>query len=67
MMIRLEFEPFDETELKRALEKIRSCHSPGLLGKMAIFRGRLDEGIHADRAQIALKPRQRDWRSPRLG
>ena len=57
MMIRLEFEQFAETELKRAIEKdpkLPQAHA--LLAQMAIFRGRLDEGIALTRQEIALNP-----------
>jgi tetratricopeptide (TPR) repeat protein len=57
MMIRLEFEPFAETELKHAIEKdpaLPMAHA--LLGQIAIFRGRLDEGIALTEREIALNP-----------
>lgn len=57
MMIRLEQEPFAETELKRAIEKdpaLPMAHA--LLGQIAIFRGRLDEGIALTERELALNP-----------
>ena len=57
MMIRLEFEPFAEAELKRAIEldpALPMAHA--LLGQIAIFRGRVDEGIALTEREIALNP-----------
>ncbi len=57
MMIRLEFEPAAEIELKRAIEKnpaLPVAHL--LLGQIAIFRGRLDEGIALTEREIAVNP-----------
>jgi len=57
MMIRLEFEPDAEAELKRAIEKnpeLPMAHA--LLGQIAIFRGRLDEGIALTEREVALNP-----------
>ncbi len=57
MMIRLEFEPEAEAELKRAVDKdpeLPMAHL--LLGQIAIFRGRLDEGIALTEREIALNP-----------
>jgi tetratricopeptide (TPR) repeat protein len=57
MMIRLEFEPFAEAELKQAIEKDpRLPQAHVLLGQIAIFRGRLDEGIALTEREIALNP-----------
>jgi tetratricopeptide (TPR) repeat protein len=57
MMIRLEFEPLAEAELKRAIEKdSRLPQAHALLGQIAIFRGRVDEGIALTEREIALNP-----------
>lgn len=57
MMIRLDFESFGETELKRAIEKDpRLPQAHLLLGQIAIFRGRVDEGIALTEQEIALNP-----------
>src|SRR6266511_3058952 len=57
MMIRLEFLEFAEAELKLAGEKdpkIRQAHY--LLGQIAVFRARYDEGIQLLEKEIAVKP-----------
>jgi tetratricopeptide (TPR) repeat protein len=57
MMIRFELEPFAEVELKRAIEKdpkLPQAHV--LLGQIAIFRGRLEEGIALTEREIAVNP-----------
>jgi tetratricopeptide (TPR) repeat protein len=57
MMIRLEFEPEAEAELKRAIEKdpkVPRAHV--LLGQLALFRGRLDEAVLLTEREIALNP-----------
>jgi tetratricopeptide (TPR) repeat protein len=57
MMIRLEFEPLAEIELKQAIEKDSALpQAHALLGQIAIFRGRLDEGIALTEREIALNP-----------
>ena len=57
MMIRLEFEPEAEAELKRAIDKdpkVPRAHA--LLGQLALFRGRLDEAVLMTEREIALNP-----------
>jgi tetratricopeptide (TPR) repeat protein len=57
MMIRLEFHEFTEAELKQAIEKdpkLPQAHS--LLGQMAIFRARYEEGVELLEKEIALNP-----------
>jgi tetratricopeptide (TPR) repeat protein len=57
MMIRLEFEEFAEAELKMAVEKdpkLPQAHY--LLGQIAIYRSRFDEGIALMEKEIALNP-----------
>ncbi|MGH9934716.1 MAG: tetratricopeptide repeat protein, partial [Blastocatellia bacterium] len=57
MMIRLEFQEFAEAELKQAIEKdpkLPVAHY--LLGQMAIFRARYDEGVQLLEKEIALNP-----------
>jgi len=57
MMIRLEFEPEAENELKRAIAKdpkVPRAHA--LLGQLALFRGRLDEAVLMTEREIALNP-----------
>jgi tetratricopeptide (TPR) repeat protein len=57
MMIRLEMEPFAETELKRALEKDpRIPRAHYLLGQMALFRGRLDEAVALSERELSINP-----------
>jgi tetratricopeptide (TPR) repeat protein len=57
MMIRLEFLEFAEAELKLAIEKdpkLPQAHY--LLGQIAVFRARYDEGIQLLEKEIALNP-----------
>jgi len=57
MMIRLEFLEFAEAELKLAVEKdpkLPQAHY--LLGQIAVFRARYDEGIQLLEKEIALNP-----------
>ncbi len=57
MMIRLDFESPAEVELTEAIKKdpkLPLAHA--LLGQIAIFRGRLDEGIALTEREIALNP-----------
>ncbi|MEP6592181.1 MAG: tetratricopeptide repeat protein [Acidobacteriota bacterium] len=57
MMIRLEFQPAAEAELRRAIEKDPALPmADALLGQIAIFAGRLDEGIALTEREIALNP-----------
>lgn len=57
MMVRLEFEEFAEAELKQAIEKEpRLPHAHYLLGQLAIYRARLDEGIALLEREIAINP-----------
>jgi tetratricopeptide (TPR) repeat protein len=57
MMIRLEYLEFAEVELKLAIEKdskLPQAHY--LLGQIAVFRARYDEGIQLLEKEIALNP-----------
>jgi tetratricopeptide (TPR) repeat protein len=57
MMNRLELEAFAESELKAALQqdpKLPEAHY--LLGQIAIFRSRLDEGLALMREELAINP-----------
>jgi tetratricopeptide (TPR) repeat protein len=57
MMIRLELEELAETELKQAIEKdpkLPQAHY--LLGQIAVYRTRYDEGIALLEKEIALNP-----------
>jgi tetratricopeptide (TPR) repeat protein len=57
MMNRLELETFAEAELKAALQKdpkLPEVHY--LLGQIAIFRSRLDEGLALMRDELAINP-----------
>ena len=57
MMIRLEYLEFAEAELKLAIEKdpkLPQAHY--LLGQIAVFRARYDEGIQLLEKEIALNP-----------
>ncbi len=57
MMIRLEFEEFAEAELKQALEKDPKLPQVNyLLGQLAIYRARVDEGINFMKREIELNP-----------
>jgi tetratricopeptide (TPR) repeat protein len=57
MMNRLELEDLAETDLKQALAKdpkLPEVHY--LLGEIAVFRSRLDEGLALMRAELAINP-----------
>src|SRR5262249_56482493 len=57
MMIRIELEELAEAELKKALEK--DSRLPGanyLLGQIAIYKARLDEGIALMERELAINP-----------
>ena len=57
MMVRLEFEEFAEAELRQAIEKDPKLpHAHYLLGQLAIYRARLDEGVKLMEQEIALNP-----------
>jgi tetratricopeptide (TPR) repeat protein len=57
MMVRVELDEMAEAELKQALAKEPKLPMANyLLGQMAIFRGRLDEGIQLLEREIAINP-----------
>lgn len=57
MMIRVEFEEYAETELKKALEKDPKLPQASyLLGQIAIYKGRLDDGIALMQKELAVNP-----------
>jgi tetratricopeptide (TPR) repeat protein len=57
MMTRVEFEEYAEVELKQAVEKDPKLpHVHFLLGQIAIFRGRLEEGIALMERELELNP-----------
>jgi tetratricopeptide (TPR) repeat protein len=57
MMNRLELEEFAEAEVKAALQKdVRLPEAHYLLGQIAIFRSRFDEGLALMRAELAINP-----------
>ncbi len=57
MMVRVEFEEFAEVELKKALEKDPKIPQANyLLGQIAIYKGRFDEGITLMERELAINP-----------
>jgi tetratricopeptide (TPR) repeat protein len=57
MMIRVEFEEYAETELKKALDKDPKLPQANyLLGQIAIYKGRLDDGIALMQQELAVNP-----------
>ncbi len=57
MMIRIEFEEFAETELKLALTKEAKLPQANyLLGQIAIYKGRLDDGISFMERELTINP-----------
>jgi tetratricopeptide (TPR) repeat protein len=57
MMIRVEFEEFAETELKQALAKDPKLPQANyLLGQIAIYKNRHDEGIALMQKELAVNP-----------
>ncbi len=57
MMVRVEFEEYAESELKRAIEKDpRIPHAHYLLGQMAIFRARYEEGVALTQRELEVNP-----------
>jgi tetratricopeptide (TPR) repeat protein len=57
MMVRVEFEEYAEIELKKALEKDPKLPQANyLLGQIAIYKGKLDEGIALMERELAINP-----------
>jgi tetratricopeptide (TPR) repeat protein len=57
MMIRVEFEEFAEPELRKALAKDpKLAQANFLLGQMAIYKGRLEEGIALMERELSINP-----------
>src|SRR5262245_31074303 len=57
MMVRVEFEEFAETELKKALEKDPKMPQANyLLGQIAIYKSKFDEGIALMERELAVNP-----------
>jgi tetratricopeptide (TPR) repeat protein len=57
MMVRVEFEEFAEFELKKALEQDPKLPQANyLLGQIAIYKGKLDEGIALMERELAINP-----------